>query len=216
MMSGEQTTPELIAFFRAVFRNCARFSHGGSIHYHCIDWRNFRHMLDAADGVYEEFKQLIVWVKPAGALGAFYRSRHELICVFKSGRSKHVNNFGMGETGRYRTNVVEHPGCSTFSKTRKRDLADHVSVKPTAMIAEFLLDCSNPGDVVLDPFCGSGTLLLAAAKVGRRGVGIELDPIYVDTALRRLRDATGLVATLAGDGRTFDEIAAERLAEGED
>lgn len=215
MMSGEQTTPELIAFFRAAFRNCARFSHDGSIHYHCIDWRNFRHMLDAADGVYEEFKQLIVWVKPAGALGAFYRSRHELVCVFKSGRGKHINNFGMGETGRYRTNVVEHPGCSTFSKTRKRDLADHVSVKPTAMIAEFLLDCSNPGDVVLDPFCGSGTLLLAAAKVGRRGVGIELDPIYVDTALRRLRDATGLVATLAGDGRTFDEIAAERLADGE-
>ena len=215
MMSGEQTTPELIAFFRAVFRNCARFSHGGSIHYHFIDWRNFRHMLDAADGVYEEFKQLIVWVKRAGSLGAFYRSRHELICVFKSGRGKHINNFMMGETGRYRTNVVEHPGCSTFSKTRARDLADHVSVKPTAMIAEFLLDCSNPGDVVLDPFCGSGTLLLASAKVGRRGVGIELDPIYVDTALRRLRDATGLVATLAGDGRTFDEIAAERLAEGE-
>lgn len=215
MMSGEQTTPELIAFFRAAFRNCARFSHDGSIHYHCIDWRNFRHMLDAADGVYDEFKQLIVWVKPAGALGAFYRSRHELVCVFKSGRGKHINNFGMGETGRYRTNVVEHPGCSTFSKTRKRDLADHVSVKPTAMIAEFLLDCSNPGDMVLDPFCGSGTLLLAAAKVGRRGVGIELDPVYVDTALRRLRDATGLVATLAGDGRTFDEIAAERLANGE-
>ena len=215
MMSGEQTTPELIAFFRAAFRNCARFSHGGSIHYHFIDWRNFRHMLDAADGVYEEFKQLIVWVKPAGALGAFYRSRHELACVFKSGRGKHINNFGMGETGRYRTNVVEHPGCSTFSKTRKRDLADHVSVKPTAMIAEFLLDCSNTGDVVLDPFCGSGTLLLAAAKVGRRGVGIELDPIYVDTALRRLRDATGLVPTLAGDGRTFDEIAVECLADGE-
>lgn len=215
MMSGEQTTPELIAFFRAVFRNCARFSHGGSIHYHCIDWRNFRHMLDAADGVYEEFKQLIVWVKSAGSLGAFYRSRHELVCLFKSGRGKHINNFMMGETGRYRTNVVEHPGCNTFSKTRARDLADHVSVKPTAMIAEFLLDCSNPGDVVLDPFCGSGTLLLAAAKVGRRGVGIELDPIYVDTALRRLRDATGLIATLAGDGRTFDEIAAERLAEGE-
>jgi len=212
MMSGEQTTPELIAFFRAAFRNCVRFSHGGSIHYHCIDWRNIRHMLDAADGVYDEFKQLIVWVKKAGSLGAFYRSRHELICVFKAGRGKHINNFGMGETGRYRTNVVEYAGCNTFSKTRARDLADHVSVKPTAMIAEFILDCSNPGDVVLDPFCGSGTLLLSAAKTNRRGVGIELDPIYVDTALRRLRDATGLIPVLAGDGRTFDEIAAERLA----
>lgn len=212
MMSGEQTTPELIAFFRAVFRNCARFSHEASIHYHFIDWRNLRHMLDAADGVYEEFKQLLVWVKRAGALGAFYRSRHELVCVFKSGRGRHVNNFKMGETGRYRTNVLEHAGCSTFSKTRQRDLDDHPSIKPTAMIAELLLDCSNSGDVVLDPFCGSGTILLAASKVGRRGVGIELDPLYVDTALRRLRDATGLVATLAGDGRTFDEIAAERLS----
>lgn len=212
MMSGEQTTPELIAFFRAVFRNCARFSDEASIHYHFIDWRNLRHMLDAADGVYEEFKQLLVWVKKAGALGAFYRSRHELVCVFKSGRGKHINNFKMGETGRYRTNVLEHAGCSTFSKTRERDLEDHPSIKPTAMIAELLLDCSNPGDVVLDPFCGSGTILLAASKVARRGVGIELDPLYVDTALRRLRDATGLVATLAGDGRTFDEIAAERLS----
>ena len=215
MMSGEQTTPELIAFFRAAFRNCARFSHEASIHYHFIDWRNLRHMLDAADGVYEEFKQLLVWVKSAGALGAFYRSRHELVCVFKSGRGQHINNFRMGETGRYRTNVLEHPGCSTFSKTRQRDLADHPSVKPSALIADLLLDCSNPGDVVLDPFCGSGTLLLAAAKVNRRGVGIELDPLYVDTALRRLRDATGLIATLAGDGRTFDEIAAERLSEQE-
>ena len=213
MMSGEQTSPELIAFFRAVFRNCARFSHAGSIHYHFIDWRHIREMLDAADGVYEEFKQLIVWAKKAGALGAFYRSRHELICVFKSGRGKHINNFKMGETGRYRTNVLEYAGCSTFSKTRKRDLADHVSIKPTALIADLLLDCSNPGDLVLDPFCGSGTLLLAAAKTNRRGAGIELDGIYVDTALRRLRDATGLIATLAGDGRTFDEIAAEPLAE---
>lgn len=212
MMSGEQTTPELIAFFRAAFRNCARFSHEASIHYHFIDWRNFRHMLDAADGVYEEFKQLLVWVKSAGSLGAFYRSRHELICVFKSGRGQHINNFRMGETGRYRTNVLEHPGCSTFSKTRQRDLADHPSVKPTALIADLLLDCSNPGDVVLDPFCGSGTLLLAAARVNRRAVGIELDPLFVDTALRRLSDATGIFATLAGDGRTFDEIAAERLA----
>jgi DNA modification methylase len=97
----------------------------------------------------------------------------------------------------------------------KRDLADHVSIKPTALYAEFLLDCSNPGDIVLDPCCGSGTLLLAA-KTNRRGVGIELNGLYVDTALRRLRDATGLVATLAGDGRSFDEIAAERLARGED
>lgn len=208
--SGEMSPPEFAHFLRSTFRNCVGFSRAGSIHYHCMDWRHMREMLDAADGVYDQFKQLIVWKKSQGAMGTFYRSQHELVFVFKSGKGQHINNFGLGETGRYRTNVVEYEGCNTFRKGREADLAAHSTVKPTAMFADFLLDCSNRGDLVVDPFLGSGTTVLAAHKTGRRGAGIEVDPLYVDTALKRLKAMSGIEATLASDGRTFSEIAAER------
>ena len=139
------TPPQFTAFLRSVFRNCVRFSVGGSIHYHCIDWRHLREILDAADGVYDQFKQLLAWVKSNGGMGTFYRSRHELIFVFKAGKGKHVNNFGLGETGRYRTNVLEYAGANTFRKGRAEDLAAHSTVKPSALVADLLLDCSNRG-----------------------------------------------------------------------
>lgn len=214
MGAGEMTPVEFVAFLRAIFRLCVRFSKSGSIHYHCMDWRHIRELLDAADGVYSEFKQLVVWVKNNGGQGAFYRSQHELVFVFKSGKGKHTNNFGLGETGRYRTNVVEYAGVNTFRRGRDADLAAHSTVKPTALVADFLIDCSNRGDLIIDPCLGSGTTLLAAHRTGRRGAGIELDPLYVDTTLARLAAISGLKPVLAGDGRSFDEVAAQRLAKG--
>ena len=202
--------PEFTTFMRSIFRCCVRFSVSGSIHYQFMDWRHGREMLDAADGVYAEHKQLIVWKKDNGGQGAFYRSQHELVYVFKSGKAKHINNFKLGETGRYRTNVVEYAGANTFRKGRDADLAAHSTVKPTAMIADFLLDCSNPGDLAVDPCLGSGTTLLAAHHTGRRGAGIEMDPLYCDVALRRLSVVMGVEPILDGDDRTFSEIAAER------
>lgn len=209
--AGEMSPPEFTAFLRAIFRNCVRFSASASIHYQCMDWRHIREMLDAADGVYDEFKQLIIWKKDNGGQGAFYRSQHELVFVFKSGKGKHTNNFGLGETGRYRTNVVEYAGANTFRKGRDADLAAHSTVKPTAMVADFLLDCSNRGDLVVDPCLGSGTTLLAAHETSRRGAGIELDPGYADTTLKRLMAASGLKPVLEKDGRSFEDVAAERL-----
>jgi DNA modification methylase len=216
MAAGEMTSPEFTAFVRRIMRNCVRFSADGSIHYHCMDWRHTRELLDAADGVYTTYKQLVVWDKAVGGQGAFYRSQHELVHVFKSGKARHTNNFGLGETGRYRTNIVRYAGANSFRKGRARDLADHSTIKPTALVMDFILDCSNRGDLVVDPTVGSGTTLIAAHKTRRRGAGIELDPLYVDTALRRLADATGLTATLAGDGRSFAEIAEERRTGSED
>lgn len=211
MGAGEMSPPEFTAFLRAIFRNCVRFSTDGSIHYQAMDWRHAREILDAADGVYDRFLQLIVWNKGVGALGTFYRSQHELVFVFKAGKAKHINNFGLGESGRSRTNVVEYPGQNTFHKGRDADLAAHSTVKPTALVADFILDCSHRGDLVVDPCLGSGTTLIAAHRTGRRGAGIELDPGYVDTALKRLKLASGLEPILDGDGRTFDEIAADRV-----
>jgi DNA modification methylase len=210
MGAGELSPPQFTTFLRAGFRNCVRFSIDGSIHYHCMDWRHAREILDAADGIYDQFKQLVVWAKTNASMGTFYRSRHELVFVFKAGRGRHINNFGLGDTGRYRTNVVEYAGANTFRKGRAEDLEAHSTVKPTAMVADFILDCSNRGDLVVDPFIGSGTTLIAAHRTKRRGAGIELDPVYVDTALRRLAKIVGLSPVLAGDGRTFEEIAAAR------
>lgn len=214
MMSGEQTPAELTAFLRAVFRNCKRFSVSGSIHYQCMDWRHIREMLDAADGVYDEYKQLVVWAKSNASLGTFYRSAHELIFVFKSGKGPHTNNFGLGETGRYRTNVWRYPGANSFQKGRERDLADHPTIKNPALVADAILDCSNRGDLILDPFSGSGTTLLSAHRTGRRGATIEIDPLYVDTTIRRLTSVTGLTAVHA-DGRPFEEVAFDRLGQRE-
>lgn len=216
MGTGEMSPPEFTAFLRAIFRNCVRFSLNGSIHYHAMDWRHMMELMDAANGVYSEHKQLVVWKKNNGGQGAFYRSQHELIFVFKSGKAKHINNFKLGETGRYRTNVVDYAGANTFRKGRDADLEAHSTVKPTALVMDFLLDCSHKGDLVADPCLGSGTMLLAAHHTGRRGAGIELDPLYCDTALSRLASVTGLTPILDGDGRSFDEIKAERLGAGGD
>ena len=207
--SGEMSPAEFTAFLRVIFRNCARFSTDGAIHYQCMDWRHAREILDAADGVYTTFKQLVVWKKSSAGMGAFYRSQHELVFVFKSGRAAHANNFGLGETGRYRTNVWEYEGANTFRKGRDEDLAAHPSVKSTPMVIDAMLDCSHPGDIVLDPCSGSGTVLLAAHHSGRRGAAIEIDPLYVDTAIRRLEAASGLEATLA-DGRTYQQVQQDR------
>ncbi|MBK6411624.1 MAG: ParB N-terminal domain-containing protein [Sphingopyxis sp.] len=211
--SGELTAAEFTAFLRTIFRNCVRFAANGSIHYHCMDWRHIREMLDAADGVYSGFKQLVVWKKQNAGMGTFYRSQHELLFVFKSGTAKHTNNFRLGQTGRYRTNVWEHAGANSFRKGRDRDLAAHATIKPTALVADAILDCSNRGDLILDPFSGSGTTLIAAHKTRRRGAAIELDPLHCDTSIRRLMAASGLDA-IREDGARFADLEAD-LAIGE-
>lgn len=212
--TGEMAPPEFTAFLRSVFRNCVRFSTVGSIHYHCMDWRHIREMLDAADGVYSEFKQLAVWAKTNAGMGTFYRSQHELIFVFKSGAGRHVNNFSLGDKGRYRTNVWSVAGANTFRKGRDQDLEAHPTVKPVALVADAILDCSGRGDLILDPFSGSGTTPIAAHRTRRRGAAIEIDPVLVDTSLRRLRAACGIEPVLS-DGRPFSEVAAERSSEEE-
>ncbi|WP_245953913.1 site-specific DNA-methyltransferase, partial [Parasphingopyxis lamellibrachiae] len=167
--SGEMTKPEFTAFLRMVFRHLVNHSANGSIHFHCMDWRHLREITDAADGVYTELKNLIVWAKSNGGQGSFYRSAHEMIFAFKSGRAQHINNFGLGEKGRYRTNVWRYPGANTFRKGRMDDLRSHPTVKPLRMVADAIRDCSKQRGLILDPFSGSGTTLVAAARTGRRG-----------------------------------------------
>lgn len=185
MASGEMTTAQFTAFLEISCRNLAAFSLDGSIHFICMDWRHLGEMRSAADGVYSELKNLIVWVKDNGGMGTFYRSRHELIFAFKNGTAPHINSFELGQHGRYRTNVWHYRGVNTLKAGRMDELALHPTVKPVQMIADAIKDVSCRGDIVLDLFGGSGSTLIAAHKTGRRACLCELDPIYCDRILAR-------------------------------
>jgi hypothetical protein len=214
MASGEMTSPEFIGFLIAALSLAAKYSVERSIQYVCIDWRHLAEMLAAGKDVYTGLINLVVWVKSNGGQGSFYRSQHELILVFKSGDAPHRNNVELGRHGRNRTNVWHYAGVNTFRSGRLDDLSAHPTVKPVALVADAMRDCTRRGDLVLDPFMGSGTTMLAAERVGRRSYGLEIDPRYVDVAIRRWQAFTGRDAVLKGTNKTFDEIAAVRSKAG--
>jgi DNA modification methylase len=176
-----------------------------------MDWRHMREMLAAGDANYSELKNLCIWNKSNAGMGTFYRSKHEMVFVWKNGTAPHINTFELGQYGRARANVWDYDGVNTMRAGRLEELAMHPTVKPVAMVADAIKDCSKRGSLVLDPFCGSGTILIAAEKTGRRARAIELDPGYVDVAIRRWQQYTGKFATLIFMGDTFDDIADARL-----
>jgi DNA modification methylase len=185
MASGEMTQTEFREFLSSALANLAAYSLDGSIHFVCMDWRHMGEMLAAGETNYAELKNRIVWAKDNGGMGAFYRSRHELIFAFKNGSAPHINSFELGQHGRYRTNVWEYRGVNTFKTGRLDELALHPTVKPVAMMADAIKDVSRRGGIVLDLFGGSGSTLIAADKTGRRARICELDPTYCDRMLQR-------------------------------
>jgi DNA modification methylase len=209
MASGEMSAAEFTRFLSTSLHLFAKYSVSGSIHYLFIDWRHLRELLAAGGEAYDSLLNLCVWVKDNGGMGSFYRSQHELVLVFKNGKGPHRNNVQLGKFGRYRTNVWEYPGISTMSKQGDEGnlLALHPTVKPVQMIADAILDASARNEIVLDGFLGSGSTLLAAERVGRICYGIEIDPLYVDVAIRRWQRYTGGQATLQSTGKTYDEVA---------
>lgn len=207
MASGEMSEAEFEGFLKEVLGNLASYSADGSIHFVCMDWRHMRELLAAGYAVYDELKNLVVWNKDNGGMGAFYRSKHELIFAFKNGKAPHINNFELGQHGRYRTNVWDYAGINSLKAERAEELAMHPTVKPVQMIADAILDCSKRNGIVLDAFSGSGTTILAAEQTMRRGYAAEIDPAYVDVAIRRWEAATGQQATLGDSGATFAQVA---------
>jgi DNA modification methylase len=210
MASGEMTEGEFTNFLTQVFRAAAGVSRDGALHYICMDWRHLYEVLSAGRAVYSSFINLCVWNKDNGGMGSFYRSKHELILCFKAGTKSHTNNVELGRHGRNRTNVWEYAGVNTFRAGRLDELAMHPTVKPVALIADAIKDASRRSNVVLDPFCGSGSTLIATEKTGRHGYGIEIDPQYVDVAVRRWQRYSGKPARLDGCNASFDEIAEQR------
>jgi DNA modification methylase len=205
---------QFTAFLGEAFGNLAAFSSDGSLHFICMDWRHVKELLAAGRDVYGEVKNLCVWVKDNPGMGSLYRSQHELVFVFKHGRHEHRNNIQLGRFGRNRSNVWHYPGANSFARRGAEGnlLALHPTVKPVAMVADAVLDCSARGDIVLDAFLGSGTTVIAAERTGRRCYGLELDPAYVDTIVRRWQRLTGGSARHAASGRSFDDLAREAEA----
>ncbi|MBX9927041.1 MAG: ParB N-terminal domain-containing protein [Hyphomicrobiaceae bacterium] len=213
MASGEMCVEQFTGFLRTAFEHMAAWSADGSLHYLCMDWRHMGEVLSAAQGPYSELKNLVVWNKDNGGMGSLYRSKHELVFVYKKGKAPHVNNVELGKNGRNRTNVWDYPGQNTFHAKRRGDLADHPTIKPTALVADAIRDVTRRGAIVLDPFVGSGTTILAAEATGRCARAIELDPVYVDVAIKRFESSTGQVARHAATGRTFAETRLDREKE---
>jgi DNA modification methylase len=214
MASGEMDPAQFTDFLTQACRNLAAFSREASLHYVCMDWRHLAEMLAAGREAYGELKNLCVWVKDNGGMGSLYRSQHELILVFKQGRAPHRNNVQLGRFGRNRSNVWHYPGVNSFGRKSVEGnlLALHPTMKPVAMVADAILDCSARDDIVLDAFLGSGTTLIAAERTGRRCCGLELDLAYADTIIRRWQALTGETAHHAESGQPFDDLAREAEA----
>lgn len=206
MASGEMNSPQFKHFLAQAFERLKSNSTDGSIHFVCMDWRHMTEVLEAGTSAYTELKNLCVWTKTNGGMGSLYRSQHELVFVFKNGTGRHINNIELGRFGRNRTNVWNYAGVNTFGKARDDELAMHPTVKPLALVADAIMDCSKRGGIILDSFAGSGTTLLAAEKTGRLACGIEIDPHYIDTIIRRFKDTYNIEATHVGLNLDFNGL----------
>lgn len=206
---GEKTKEEFTGFLTKSISLAKVRSAPGAVHFWCMDWRHIQELQDAGQASGLELLNLCVWVKTNGGMGTFYRSRHELVFVYRNGPEGHRNNVQLGRFGRNRTNVWHYPGANSPSGASA--LQYHPTPKPINLVADALQDCSDRGDYVLDPFLGSGTTLLAAERTGRRCIGIELDPIYVDIAIERWQRLTRREARLR-EGQTFAEVKSARAA----
>jgi DNA modification methylase len=209
---GEMTSEAFTAFLRETLGHAAAQSRDGAIAFVCMDWRHLGELIAAGRSIFSELKNLCVWNKSNAGMGTFYRSKHELVLVFKIGTAPHTNSFGLGDTGRYRTNVWDYAGVNTFRTGRMDELGMHPTAKPVAMVADAIRDCSQRGEIVLDPFGGSATTLIAAEKTGRLARLIEFDPAYCDSALRRFEKLTGKEPRLKATGEGFETVMEARAA----
>jgi len=210
MASGEMSKPEFTGFLTSVLGEIKAASQDGALIYTCIDGPHLHEMLTAGYAVFDELKTVITWAKTNGGMGSFYRSQTELIPLWKMGKAPHINNIELGRHGRYRTTLWSYAGANGFGRGRMEDLAAHPTVKPCAMVMDAIKDASKPKGIVLDPFGGSGTTLIAAAKTKRRGYLMELDPLYVDGAIGRWEKLFKGEARHAETGLSFREMAERR------
>jgi len=205
MASGEMSPEEFREFLRKSLAVCISVSRDGSVHFVFMDWRHASDLMSACDPIYGEMLNLCIWDKSNAGMGSLYRSKHELVFVYKVGTAPHINAVELGRHGRNRTNVWSYASVNSFAGSRRQDLALHPTVKPVALVADAISDVTRRGGIVLDCFLGSGTTLLAAELTGRRARGLEIAPGYVDVAITRWMAMTGREALLEGSGERFSD-----------
>jgi DNA modification methylase len=213
--SGEMTPSQYTQFLKETLGTCAGFIKDGGISYVCMDWRHTGELLEAGKYAFSELKTVVVWIKRNAGQGSFYRSAHEFVFVYKRGKAPHINTFGLGQNGRCRSNVWSYPGVNSFRAGRMDELTMHPTVKPVAMIADAMRDCSRRGSIILDSFAGSGSTIMAAEQVGRRAYCMEIDPLYADVAIRRWQRVSRRDAILQSTSETFEELCRTRGNSGE-
>ena len=213
MASGEMSEAEFTQFLATSLGHMADHTVDGGIMFSCIDWRHVYEMQVAPATLDLTLLNICVWDKGSGGMGSFYRSQHEFVLVLKKGKAPHQNLVELGRHGRYRTNVWSYPGLNSFGAGRMEDLAAHPTVKPAVLVADAIRDCTRRGELVLDGFSGSGTTIIAAEKCGRRAAAIEIEPRYVDVAIKRWQKLTGREAVLKGTDQSFAEVSDARLLE---
>ncbi|MBZ6380097.1 DNA methylase N-4 [Pacificimonas flava] len=197
MASGEMTDAEFQTFLKETLGACANVSKPGAVHFVCMDWRHMHDVTTVGEGIYGALLNLCIWNKSNGGMGSLYRSKHELVFVYRVGDAPHFNAVELGQHGRYRTNVWDYASVNAGAGSRRDELEMHPTVKPSALVADAIRDVTRRGEIVLDTFLGSGTTLIAAERAGRRFRGTDIDPLYVDLAVKRWEDLTGQAATLA-------------------
>lgn len=210
MASGEMSSDEFIEFLRNTAALIVDNVREGAVMYLCIDWSHYYELLQATHRVLGKPRNLVVWGKTNAGMGSFYRSQHELIPVFVAPGASPTNNFGLGARGRYRSNLWAYPGVNTLGSERDATLAMHPTVKPVALVADAIRDCSHRGEIILDPFGGSGTTMIAAQKTGRMARLMEIDPLYCDVIIRRFEQFAGVEVVHVDTGKTFAELASAR------
>jgi DNA modification methylase len=211
--AGEMSKAAFTAFLQTTLGHAASACRDGAIAFVCMDWRHMGELIAAGEAVFSELKNVCVWNKSNGGMGTFYRSKHEMIFVFKVGTAPHTNTFGLDDEGRYRTNVWDYAGVNTMKKCRMEELEMHPTVKPVTLVADAILDVTKRGATLLDPFGGSGSTLIAAEKTGRTARLIEFDPHYCDVIVRRYEAYTGKRAKLAATGAAFEDVAEARASD---
>lgn len=201
MASGEMTDEAFRLFLDQSLRACVGVSRAGAVHFVCMDWRHMEDLASVCRGIYDAFLNLCIWNKSNAGMGSLYRSKHELVFVYRVGKAPHVNNVELGRHGRNRTNIWDYPSVNSFVGNRSDELSLHPTVKPIGMVEDAIKDVTKRGDIVLDMFLGSGTTLLAAERSGRRFRGTEIDPAYVDVAIERWEAMTGQKAALVMESK---------------